>query len=108
MTQARHPTTIDLLERPSETERARLSRSARRRAVARIRSAAGHGFDHATLAERVAAREADTDDPTAEAIRRVERSLHHNHVPRLAHHGVVSYDSATNRIEFPTVRDSSR
>lgn len=108
MTQARHPTTIDLLEQQSETERDRLLRSARRRAVVRILSEAGHGFDLETLAERVAAREAATDDPTAEAIRRVESSLHHNHVPRLAHHDAVSYDSETNRIELPNVRDSSR
>lgn len=107
MTEARHPTTIDLLERSSDTERYRLLSSTRRRVVLRILSEAGHGFDLETLAERVATREAETGAAADEALRRVERTLHHNHLPRLAHHDVVSYDRETNRIEPLNVREAN-
>lgn len=101
MSQSGHPTTIDRLERSDDAVRARLLRSGRRRVVLRILSEAGRGFDLEPLAERVAAREAETATPTTEAVRRVESSLHHNHLPRLARHDVVSYDAETNRVEPP-------
>lgn len=100
MTEARHPTTTDLLERSNTTERERyrILRSDRRRAVLRVLSEADSEFDLGALAERVAAGETTGERPTAETVRRVEISLHHNHLPRLADHGVLTYDAEANRI----------
>ncbi|WIV66281.1 DUF7344 domain-containing protein [Natrialbaceae archaeon AArc-T1-2] len=58
------------------------------------------------LSSRIATREAEPTQPNTDDRRqRVEISLHHNHLPRLADHGVIEYDaergtvSATSRLD---------
>lgn len=54
----------------------------------------------ADLADEVAVREHETslDEISAEAVKQIYMSLYHAHIPKLADHGVISYEQATDTV----------
>ena len=103
MKQAVNPTTKDWVERANLTESGRyqLLAADRRRAVLDILADEGGPIDVRAIAERIATRETDAGVLSASAVERVEISLHHNHLPRMAEYGVIGYRPAQHEIEPP-------
>lgn len=77
---------------------------ARRRQTLRVLVDRDTPLELTALADAVAERSDEVVDPTEVAV-----SLHHVHLPKLAAHGVVEYDTESNRVTaFPAagvVRD---
>ncbi|WP_415382564.1 hypothetical protein [Halosimplex sp. TS25] len=69
--------------------------STRRRDVVRLLDDADTGLGLRDLAEAVAEREGNAD---AEQIRRIQASLYHVHVPKLADAGIVRYREESDRV----------
>jgi hypothetical protein len=84
----------------SETERYRLLAPDRRRLVLDVLQRQGPAMDLSDLAEAVATHEADDGEPSPRAVEDVAISLHHNHLPALAHGEVVDYRPESNRVEY--------
>lgn len=71
--------------------------SSRRRDVVRLLDDADTALSLRDLAEAVAEREGDADD---ERIKRVQASLYHVHVPKLADAGIVRYRQESDRVRL--------
>lgn len=56
--------------------------------------------DVAALAERLAARESRDGTATDGDVRRVRTALHHVHLPRLVHVGLVAYDTGAGSVQL--------
>jgi len=82
----------------SQSERSRLLASERRQTTLSVLSETRRPVDLEELAAAVAAREGDSDDPKSDRVASVATALHHNHLPRMADMGVVSYDAESGRV----------
>lgn len=88
-------TAVDL----TRSDRYSLLSDARRRIALSLLAERGGSMGVGPLATMVAAREADATVPPEDLIERVEVSLHHAHLPKLAAHDVIEYDAETRRVE---------
>lgn len=72
----------------------------RRRVCLQCLQAHGGALPLADLADEVAVREYESslDEISAEAVKQIYMSLYHSHIPKLATHGVVSYDQGTDMV----------
>ncbi|MBV0902795.1 hypothetical protein KTS37_13455 [Halomicroarcula salina] len=82
----------------SASERSRLLASERRQTALSVLSETRCPVELEELAAAVAARESDSDDAESDRVATVATALHHNHLPRMADMGVVSYDPESGRV----------
>jgi len=83
----------------TRSDRYSLLSDGRRRLALSLLAERGGSMGLEPLATMVAAREADDTVPAEALIERVEVSLHHAHLPKLADHDVIDYDAETRRVE---------
>lgn len=96
-------TTRDTLEEAlntdlTENERHRLLKSTRRKYVIEILMDKSTEMTLDELAVELASQDPDTEVTDGEAVDLLTISLHHTHLPKLDHYGVIKYDPATRRI----------
>ncbi|GAB3029420.1 DUF7344 domain-containing protein [Natronobiforma cellulositropha] len=91
------PTPTDDADRASLETVHQLFGSARRRYLLR-RLADERVLSFDQLSQEIAEQESESDETSTEARKEVEISLVHNHVPRLADHGFLEYDSRSGDI----------
>ena len=91
--------TTDLAALSIDEELQLLSHDRRRRAIEYVEAAPGP-VDIDELAAHVAAETAEKteEELTEDEKRRMLIELHHNHLPKLADHGILTYDQASGTI----------
>lgn len=82
----------------TESERHRLLSDDRRRLVLDVLPTRTTPIELGELARAIAKREVDTEEPDSEYVDRVAISLHHSHLPKIAHLDVIDYDPESKRI----------
>lgn len=85
-----------------------LGHERRRRTIRILEADDASTFDRRELARRIATAETDADAASDEFVRRVERSLHHKHLPMLDEYGVVDYDSDAGLATFSPCSEFER
>ncbi|NIB98365.1 hypothetical protein [Halobacterium sp. R2-5] len=91
---ATSPSTDDL----TDTERHRLLQSERRRVAVDVLAERSAPVELSALATAIAAREDGRDPGDEAAVERIELTLHHSHLPKLASFDVVDYDPDTGLV----------
>lgn len=82
----------------SQSERSRLLASERRQTALSVLAETRCPIDLDELAAAVATHEIDSGDPTSDRVATIATALHHNHLPRMADMGVLSYDADSERV----------
>ena len=86
-------------EELTESEYHELLSVDRRRITLDILAGSTAPVDLKGLAAAVAEHESDLGVPDEATVERVAISLHHTHLPKMAHLGVIDYDPNTSRVE---------
>lgn len=82
----------------TESERHRLLSDDRRRVALEVLPTRTTPIELEELARAIATREVDAEEPESEYVDRVAITLHHSHLPKMAHLDVIDYDPESKRI----------
>lgn len=85
-----------------------LGHERRRRTIRILEDDDATTFDRREIARRIAAAEADAETPEERLVRRVECSLHHQHLPMLDEYGVLDYDADAGLAAYSPSREFDR